>query len=280
MNHSALVMCDDDMLAVELPEKFNYEIWEDPELETSKSMDIPVEPVAFEADEKENLWKPSVILHAFSPFKRNKEERALRALNIASLPEYLHIKGQFFNDLGASLFRRKDKDRSRFKATKINLFGRRYYQKPQKTSSSQIYVGKIDEDVDPAFSIPTPEVAKPAITKSTNIQFSPMEPSQNSAFKSFDKIDFSLSKTDKNHDSNAASIDINFNTPFNTPRSEFIERTINHKSENIENNQKLASSKDYKKNLRPRPTRPPTLFGFSPDASEDEVHGASYSMFD
>lgn len=254
-----LGMTDADMLVVALPDRYNYQVWEDPSLLEEPREEVPKKPVVFDSEEKENIWRPSAILHAFSPFKKNREERALKALSIASFPEYLQLKGQFFNDLGKSFFKRKEKDTSRFKATKINLFRNRY--QPSFPIVSNATNGGLNakntNGVDPICKIPTPEFAKPVLVRSTSIRYSPIEQSQKSAFKSV--------KKDDNPSISQPKEDNNFNdTPFNTPRSEFINRTmncpLNRSSESV-----------TKRNLRPRPTRPPTLFGFSSDFSEDDV---------
>lgn len=257
-------MTDADMLQVALPERYNYEIWEDPSLLEEPTEELLKKPVQFEMEEKENLWRPSAILHAFSPFKKNREERALQALSIASFPEYLQLKGQFFNDIGKSFFKRKEKDTSRFKATKINLFRNRYQPPFPIFSDSTKSIDKNNlgmSDVDPICKIPTPEIAKPVVVRSTTIRYSPIEQSQISAFRSV-KIDEDL-PTKQSKEKN------NFNdTPFNTPRSEFINRTMNCASNE-------TSQSVTKRNLRPRPTRPPTLFGFSSDFSEDDGYAGN-----
>jgi hypothetical protein len=197
-------------------------------------------------------------LHAFSPFKKNREERALKALSIASFPEYLQLKGQFFNELGKSFFKKKEKDPSRFKATKINLF-RNIYQPSFPIFSSGLNAASketaVMADVDPICQIPTPEVAKPGMPSLTVMRHSPIGQSKISAFRSFRKDeDKSKPKDDKTFN----------DTPFNTPRSEFMNRTVDFSSS--ETTQSVT-----KRNLRPRPTRPPTLFGFSSDFSEDDT---------
>jgi hypothetical protein len=72
-------------------------------------------------------------------------------------------------------------------------------------------------------------------------------------------------KATENHDLN--------DTPFNTPRSEFIKRSVDHdlSSKNVQD------TKEHKRNLRPRPTRPPTLFGFASDCSEDDTYASNKS---
>jgi hypothetical protein len=249
-------MGDVDMTPVELPERYNYEVWEDPNLEQDHVKQAPKQTTDFEADEKENSWRPSAILHAFSPFKKNREERALKALSIASFPEYLQLKGQFFNELGKSFFKRKEKDTARFKATKINLFRNRY--QPSFPIFSDVLNPASKEtdviaEVDPICKIPTPEVAKPGSPNSTVMRFSPIEHSKMSAFRSVKK-DEDKSKENKTYN----------DTPFNTPRSTFINRKIDCSSNE-------ATQSVTKRNLRPRPTRPPTLFGFSSDFSEDDT---------
>ena len=68
-------------------------------------------------------------------------------------------------------------------------------------------------------------------------------------------------------------------TPFNTPLLNSYSRSLpknfggtEHSSRELGLPRGTVGSAEQKRNLRPRPTRPPTLFGFSSDMSEDETN--------
>ena len=116
-------MTDEDLLCIELPDKYNYEIWQNSD-ELEKSMRLhhttPVDVSrTFSEDAKENNNATS---HAFSPFGIIKEARALKAMDIFGFQDYRELKGHFFNEFGKSFFKKTQTHTDRPRATRINLF--------------------------------------------------------------------------------------------------------------------------------------------------------------
>ena len=277
-------MQEEDLLPVKLPEKYNYETWEDPNLDSkpvanseSSLKSLETQERLFPEDTSENLLNGSGGRHAFSPFRVHREQRALKALDVDSFSEYQELKGHFFNEFGKSFFRRTIINTGRPRATKINLFKSRPTFKKRYGPSASVTEGQdlepltagvptpIAESAAKEIKLPSPTWAKPypvysfsSVAKPTL----PMERSENSAFKSVHRHGSLFAST--------TATGLLAETPFNTPMSSFMIRTKALKPESPNYTENDQPAKEVKRNLRPRPTRPPTLFGFSSDVSEDE----------
>lgn len=281
-------------MPVRLPEKYNYEVWEDPNVDkpaqgNSKSaVSQSAIDTLFPEDPKENLHPLTNNLfsglHAFSPFKAHREARALKALDVATLPEYKDLKGHFFNDFGKSFFNKKGSlVPNRFRASKVNLFKPRtgHKKRPSLSTATEKEFEDADmlmgaesdsgpvEDTKDLVQFPSPKWAVPA-QKVLPIpipgSIAAVEPSFNSAFKPVPVVARPSFGAPNPSVYNYKMPD----TPFNTPMVAFMSRSLpnNFGSQDVAE----PRSSEEKMNLRPRPTRPPTLFGFASDLSEDE-HG-------
>jgi hypothetical protein len=288
-------MNDADLMPIRLPEKYNYEVWEDPNVnkpvQGNSTLTVSQSAIdtLFPEDPKENLHPTTNTLfsglHAFSPFKAHREARALKALDVATLPEYRDLKGHFFNEFGKSFFsKRSSLVPNRFRASKVNLFKPRTGIK-KKPSLSVVENNEFEdadmlmgaesdsgpvEDTKDLVQFPSPKWAVPA-HPAQKVQPIPIpgsvavEPSFNSAFRPIQVTRPTFGAPNPSAYNHKMP-----DTPFNTPMVAFMSRSL----PNNFGSQEAAESRssEEKMNLRPRPTRPPTLFGFASDLSEDE-HG-------
>ena len=112
-------MSEADMIDVQLPEKYNYEIWQDSSLDISDAENIivpkPILPSQDTSTDQENVPpSPSSVnvnaftsFHAFSPFKALREARALKSLDVDSFKEYENLKGKsFLIELSRKIFKK------------------------------------------------------------------------------------------------------------------------------------------------------------------------------